>query len=133
MEAGASGSQQPQQGRKRPLGVTILAYLYLFSGIFVLGMVQAMMAENLPAETFLAWLLYGVALMATGVGFMYGMKWAWWLAVVNQSLSALIMLVLTVINDPIWLFGLFISLVVLYYVLRPHVKEFFGVEAGPSK
>ncbi len=93
--------------RKRPIGVSILAVLYIIGGIGVLG-IQLFMGGAL-AQAFnligissisavISILFLGILGIAAGIGMWSGKKWGWWLGAfylmysVERNINALIII-----------------------------------------
>lgn len=113
----------------RPLFVTIIGILYLLIGVLALIFGIAVAAGiSIGDDTI------GVALGAVGVGIaiiyavigygiLKGWKIMWYLGVI----FAIIGIIIGILAFPIGLIALVIDLVILYYLFRPGVKQFFGV------
>ncbi len=123
-----------QEQPERPLGITILAVLSGVGGILaILGglamgaLAGASGAMGMPAlGPFAAFgsafaILMGIINLAIAYGLWNGRSWAWWLTIIFSALNALSSLV------SMMLLSLVIAVVVIWYMLRPHVKAFFGV------
>jgi hypothetical protein len=93
--------------RKRPIGISILAVLYIIGGIGVLG-IQLFMggvltqAFNLigisSISAVISLLFLGILGLAAGIGMWLGKKWGWWLGAfylmysVARNINALIII-----------------------------------------
>ena len=126
----------------RPTGVTIISVLLgvagaahiLFGLAFasILGLILEDMAADLEVADFIGALGFGMGAVAIAIGaalffVMYGMltakPWAW-----NATrIVVIISIVVGVLSLDI--VSLAISGVILYYLYRPHVKQYFGHEA----
>lgn len=130
----------------RPLGVTILAILEVLGGLVFLGIGALMLiAASLvtaatvsvpyfpfafPAAILAAVLLvYGAVLAILGIfafviayGLWTGKGWAWTLAII----LAIIAIIMGLISLPSGIVTILINVIIIYYLTRPHVKEFFG-------
>ncbi len=127
---------------ERPTGVTILAILSFLGGIlFLLGGFGMMAAsayvesmktvQGIPAG-FLSPFFGILALVSIALGILYfilgwglwtGKGWAWVLGVV-LSVIGIIMGILSIKGGGI--LTIIINAIILYYLYRPHVKEFFS-------
>ncbi len=122
---------------ERPLGVTILAVLSGIGGILAIlgGLALGAMAGAgglsgmegmeglgpLMAYGSTMAIIMGLINLIIAYGLWNGKSWAWWLTVVFAALNALMSLVSMMIVS------LVIAAVIIWYMLRPHVKAFFGV------
>ncbi|MEB3788180.1 MAG: DUF2127 domain-containing protein [Desulfurococcales archaeon] len=122
---------------ERPLGVTILAVLSGIGGILSIlgGLALGAMAgagglagmegmEGLgPLMAFGSTMaiIMGLINLVIAYGLWNGKSWAWWLTVVFAALNALMSLVSMMIVS------LVIAAVIIWYMLRPHVKAFFNI------
>ena len=122
----------------RPTGVTILVVLQALSGIIIIGFAAYISvilgsigivegaSTMLNPGGILMWVITGIA-TALGVGsfvmawgLLRGKSWAWtW---------TLIFTIIRLIFDlpSMNVVGVIVDLVILYYLFRPHVKDFFG-------
>ena len=123
----------------RPLGVTILGYLYVLgafgllfgAAILFFGILdESLMLEYLPEIDPIiniligAMVIGGLSLFGIALLFLNGFKIGYYIVLVLQVLS--------LIDDLLWsqtggLGSILISLIIIYYLLRPHVKYWFGV------
>ncbi len=148
-EWGQQQTYQPPPSVERPLGVTILAVLSIIGGVFflligiaatALGAVFASaIASSMPgfpaalaAIVGLAVIVIGVIDIIIGWGLWKGAGWAWWLTVIFSGLGAIFSLLSIIGGNVGSVIGLIINSVIVYYFLKPHVKAFFGVTAGPT-
>jgi hypothetical protein len=124
---------------KRPLGVTITAIFYLLLSLFFLfaslvGFI-AMFAPGLtPKPGVIGWLLGWIYTFFSALGLFLKKKWGWFLVLI----SLIPCLAISIIGIPVMAFQkewilvflpyltlLFLSAVVLLYLLRPKIKEYF--------
>jgi hypothetical protein len=74
-------------------------------------------------------LILGLLMMFAGWGMLKGMKWAWWtvliIFIVNGIGDAISLVLGGAING---IFGILIASAFIYYLTRPHVKEFFSTK-----
>ncbi|MEM0444559.1 MAG: hypothetical protein QXO86_02865 [Nitrososphaerota archaeon] len=130
--------------RTRPTGVTILAILEIIGSVLsLLGAVAlfalgAMVGGVLEDEFgmagifgLIAPLMGGVLLIVALIGFVLaygfwtGKGWAWILGIIF-SIIGIILGLATIIGNPSGIITVIINAVILYYLTRPHVKEWFG-------
>ncbi|WP_202319597.1 hypothetical protein [Archaeoglobus neptunius] len=124
----------------RPLGVTLLALLNFISGIFCfIGAVTLVwLSAVIPPSAFeefgplaslifsvggLIFVVLGAVAIIVGYGLWIGASWAWWISVILTALNVL----QSLLTLPAGVVGIVIGAVILYYLTRPHVKEYFGV------
>ena len=111
----------------RPTGVTILAILALIGGLLNLffGGVEAVMGPM--AIMGIGLLVVGVLQLVVAFGLFTLKGWAWMLAVVLQAIA----IILNVFrmggeNTVPVVIATLVSVGILYYLFRPHVKQAFG-------
>lgn len=123
----------------RPLGVTILAIIGIISGILTIifaGMLVALFSV-IPIEledvgplfsliltfgsTFLV--IIGLVTLVISYGLWKGASWAWWIYVILLALG----IVSSLLSLPEGIIGIVINGIIIYYMTRPHVKNYFGV------
>jgi hypothetical protein len=78
-------------------------------------------------------LILGILYLVTGIGFLGGKGWAWTIGIIVSVLSIISNIVEAAIipgNVAGAVFFTIISLIIIYYLMRPHVKAFFG--KGPA-
>ena len=123
-------AQPPAYRAERPLGVTILAVLAALSGILLLLAALAIASLSIlagPAAIIPAGLGSGVLLVLSllyllvAYGLWNGQTWAWWLAVILAALDLVIALLSLNIAS------LIIPAIILWYLTRSHVKEYFNL------
>jgi hypothetical protein len=114
----------------RPLFVTIIGILYLLIGVCALIFGIAVAAGvSIGDDTFGATLVgavgVGLAIIyaVIGYGILKGWKIMWYLGVI----FAIIGIIIGILAFPLGLIALVIDLVILYYLFRPRVKQFFKV------
>lgn len=142
---GAMAAGAPGAAPARPVGVTVLAVLYFIgAGFLVLaglamfalgGMAGAMagmpaMFGALGAMLGVVALLLAALAAATGWGMWTAKPWAWILALVLTGLNALSNVLNLASGDAGAIagavFGLAIAGLIIWYLLRPEVKRYFG-------
>jgi len=139
---------------QRPTGITVLAILAGLAGIglIILGVVVGAMAgaisdfiktyagtvavgvditgfieAALTAMAVVAF-IFGILYIAAAYGFWIGAGWSRWLAI--------ILMILDIIGGLITLPGGIITIIIagliLWYLMQPHVKAFFGAAPPPT-
>jgi drug/metabolite transporter (DMT)-like permease len=143
-----------ETGKQRPTGVTIVAILIIIGGILFL--LAGIGTVTIGALFFLEimgviFAIIGAILLAVGIGYLvvsYGLlkgrEWAWTITIILLFIGigidiASIVFGSFAINMDIVTFltsngGSFVSLAItvaiLYYLYRPHVKSYFGKASG---
>jgi len=123
---------------ERPTGVTILAILQAIGGIllFIAAAAMQFIAALIPqlelsSSPFLQlfvvvggviFAIMGIVALILAYGFWTGKSWAWWLAIILQALGILS----NIAYLPYGIVGIAIGVIIIYYLTRPHVREFFG-------
>lgn len=128
----------------RPQGVTILAVLSLIGGAFgilfglmwtaLFGAFGAMFAAMLGPLALLGagigigLVVLSIGWLATGIGYLRGMSWSWYLGIGLMAVSALLSLSSVFTGDIFSaIFGLAIDGFVIWYLLSPPVQRWFKV------
>lgn len=138
--------------KKRPTGITIIAILYIALGIlsllwsglvFGVGGMTSMFGSLFGAENIASFgssnvwsgtfgIVTAIVQIVVAIGLFTLKRWAWYLA--------MIALALTVIEGIIGIFGggffafvcggigLLVPVIILIYLLRPHIREIFGIQ-----
>ena len=124
----------------RPTGVAILAILDIIGGIIAL-LVGGLLAVGSSALTafygtfifagFLAVIggivaVVGILAVLVGWGLWSGKGWAWTLAFVLAILGIVGGLISVAFGGFTSVVGLLIDVLIVWYLLRPHVKAYFG-------
>ena len=111
---------------KRPSGVTIIAGLHIFGAIVALLIFIGPLSDYIFFENTLVNELYRIFMIIMAVislivayGLLKGMKWAWSVTIIFQS----IYIVSSVITLNI--VSLFYGILIIYYLTRPHIKTYF--------
>ncbi len=136
--------------KKRPTGVTVIAILVMIDGILLLlAGIEAVAVGSLFISqiTGLGFVIIGAIILAVGIGYLvvsYGLlkgkKWAWTITVVLLFIGMTIDVASIIfgsfaINMDISTFlsansgsiaSIIISVIILYYLYRPHIKSYFG-------
>jgi len=71
-------------------------------------------------------LILGILYLAVGIGFFGGKRWAWTLGIIVSVIGIVLAIVQLVFGNYGSILSLIISLLIVYYLMRPHVKAFFG-------
>jgi len=71
-------------------------------------------------------LIVGILYLAVGVGFLGGKRWAWTLGIIVSVIGIVLDVIQMVGGNYSGVVSLIISLLIIYYLMRPHVKVFFG-------
>ncbi len=144
---------QMQPKPKRPTGVTVLAILEILGGLAGLGggavligvaalVSSADFATLYPQLSGIGGvstilyalgalvLIFGILGLILGVGFLGGKGWAWTLGIVVGILNIVLSVVQTAIGFYSSIVGIIFPIIIIYYLMRPHVKAFFG--KGPA-
>ncbi len=72
----------------------------------------------------------GLVNLVTAYGLWKGASWAWWIYLILLALgivSSLFMLPQGGVGMTQGIIGIIINGIIIYYITRPHVKEYFGV------
>jgi hypothetical protein len=117
---------------KRPTGVTVLAILEILGGLAGLG-VGAVLIGNASVLLYALGALaavFGILALVLGIGFLGGKGWAWTLGIVVGVLNIITSLVQAAVGYYSDIIGIIFPIIIIYYLMRPHVKAFFG--KGPA-
>jgi hypothetical protein len=122
----------------RPTGVTVLGVLAILAGLaglaggaLLLGL-SGVVASTYPGGATVAaaigavLLIIGILELVYGIGFFGGKGWAWTLAMIGSVLNIIFGIVSIAFGSFGSAFGLIISILILYYLTRTHVKAYFG-------
>jgi hypothetical protein len=113
---------------KRPLGVTIVAILYLLLGLLWL---MTALVDVFTSESSLPWLFAGIVYIILALGMFGGWNWVWYLGVIMALVSIGLALYgwysADWSTDALWgaLGAMIIPVIILWYLFRRNVKEFF--------
>jgi hypothetical protein len=75
-------------------------------------------------------LIFGILGFVLGIGFLGGKGWAWTLGIVVGILNIIVSIAQTAIGFSSSIIGIIFPIIIIYYLMRPHVKAFFG--KGPA-
>jgi hypothetical protein len=121
-----------QTGRKRPLGVTIVAILMIINGIILIAggiggvSVGAVMGIPLIGAASGVLVALGIAALIVAWGLIKGKGWAWIVTVILSIISIIMSIIAIAGGNFGAVINLVISGVILYYMYRPEVKAYFG-------
>jgi lysylphosphatidylglycerol synthetase-like protein (DUF2156 family) len=117
---------------KRPTGVTVLAILEILGGLAGLGIGAVLIGSVSTLQSALGALalIFGILGFVLGIGFLGGKGWAWTLGIIVGVLNIIVSLVETAVVSPSDIAGIIFPIIIIYYLMRPHVKAFFG--KGPA-
>ena len=120
--------------KSRPLLITIIAILYFVVGILaVLSGIMLMVGGAAVGQLALGGMTGGVLLVVGLInlviagGFWNGWKAIWYLAVIFGFIEIILCVVGLFTTGGVSIIGLIIEALLLYYMFRPNVKEFFGI------
>lgn len=126
--------------KQRPILISVIAILYFIAGIFaviagialMLGVItQADMGQGFEdmSMTVLgaALLIYGLFNLVMAGGFWNGWTIMWILGVIFTALGLIIGIASIFFGGFIGIIPIIIYLLILWYLFRPGVKEFFGM------
>ena len=120
--------------KSRPTLITIIAILYFLVGVLSIISGLVMIVGGAAVGQLVLGSMTGAVLIVVGLvnlviagGFWNGWKAIWYLAVIFGVLELIICIVGVFSVGPLSLVGLLIEALLLYYMFRPNVKEFFGI------
>jgi lysylphosphatidylglycerol synthetase-like protein (DUF2156 family) len=125
--------------RQRPTGIAILAILYMIGGVLaVLGGILIMAALGVAATSLatnyggliaaiggvigIVAVIIGLVAVGLGYGLWKGSSWAWTATLILEILGLLAGLAAL----PTSIVSLLIAALIIYYLFRPNVKQYFG-------
>jgi hypothetical protein len=118
---------------ERPAGVTILGFLWIIIGLFLLfsGIIGGTVTSctGIPGlgDTIGIFIfIIGVVDLILGIGCFMAWPWVWMVGVLFSAVSILTGLASLVTNGLIALIGIIIAVIILYYLYQPGVKRYFG-------
>jgi zinc-ribbon domain len=137
---------------KRPTGVTVLAVLNILGGIAglavgalligVAALASSTLVQQYPALGTISGissilyvlgalsLILGIVSIVLAIGFLGGKGWSWTLGIVVGVINIIVAIVETAIGFSSNIIGIIFPIIIIYYLMRPHVKAFFG--KGPA-
>jgi hypothetical protein len=126
------GATTPPMKGARPTGITILAVLEILGGLALLlggaglAIVGAVLGSGLVAALGGLSVILGLVSFVVAYGLWTGRPWAWTIALVLGGINVLLGIVSIASGGYGSVFGLLISLIIIYYLTRPHVRVYFG-------
>jgi hypothetical protein len=129
----------------RPIGVTVVAIILMVTGVFILllglegaGVTKFGLAPLAPNNGLYAptVIISGIASLVAAFGLFTMAGWAWYLAMVVLIFRVVADAVgvaswaLSSVPGGVTIADLVISIVLLWYFLRPHVKAAFGISGS---
>jgi hypothetical protein len=137
--------------KKRPTGVTVIAILIIIGGILLLlaGIAGVVVGSLSISQIIgLGFVIIGAIILAVGIGFLvvsYGLlkgkRWSWTITVILLFIGIAIDVASIIIfgyftfnmdtssfliNNSGSIASIIISVIILYYLYRPHIKSYFG-------
>ncbi|HEX2124775.1 MAG TPA: hypothetical protein VHF44_04130 [Nitrososphaeraceae archaeon] len=137
--------------KKRPTGVTVIAVLVIIGGVLLLlaGIAGVVVGSLSISQIIgLGFVIIGAIILAVGIGYLvvsYGLlkgkRWSWTITVVLLFIGIAIDVASIIIfgyftfdtdtssfltTNSGSIAGIIISVIILYYLYRPHVKSYFG-------
>ncbi|HHF55613.1 MAG TPA: hypothetical protein ENL42_01685 [Thermoplasmatales archaeon] len=110
-------------GGERPGGITILAVLYVIEGLFTLGMGGLTMAGGSLIPVF-GGLVAAIGAIYVIVGLIdFAIAYGLWNLKPWARTVAIIFAIIGLLGFPI---GTIISIIILWYLFKPEIKEAFG-------
>ncbi|MEN6342976.1 MAG: hypothetical protein ABFC89_10520 [Methanospirillum sp.] len=121
---------------ERPLGITILAVLWILSGIllilggagfaFLAGAVGGVALGALGAVIGIVLIVWGLVEIVLGYGALQGWPWVWLVGVILTVLSLIEGIYMLITTGWSAIISLIIAAIILYYLFQPNVKSWFG-------
>ena len=125
--------------KNRPVVISIVAILNFLIGLFFLagGIVMALgiidISAHVPEMAEYAALgggiviLIGIIYLVIAGGMWNGWKIMWYIGVIVNGLSLIMGIASIFVGSFVGIIPLVIDAIILYYLFRPGVKEFFGI------
>ncbi|MBR4684995.1 hypothetical protein PED39_04985 [Methanomassiliicoccales archaeon LGM-RCC1] len=125
--------------KNRPVVISIVAILNFLIGLFFLagGIVMALgiidISAHVPEMAEYAALgggiviLIGIIYLVIAGGMWNGWKIMWYIGVIVNGLSLIMGIATIFVGSFVGIIPLVIDAIILYYLFRPGVKEFFGI------
>ncbi len=124
------------EGKNRPILITILAILYFVIGLLTVfsGIVLALGITAIDTDLALTGAAGGGIVAIVGLiniiiagGFWNGWRIMWYLGVIFTIIELIFGIASIFIGGFIGIVPIIIDAIILYYLFRPNVKEFFGI------
>ncbi|MDR2846223.1 MAG: hypothetical protein LBV63_02965 [Candidatus Methanoplasma sp.] len=136
----------------RPIIISIIALITIVEGILIIaggsltafssdsgfvhdlfkGIDLTWLIENIATELGATLLIVGIIILIVGVGLFLGWKFSWYVATIIYFITLIVSLfavAIGIINANLALVALvpaIIAIVVIWYIFRPKVREFYG-------
>jgi hypothetical protein len=113
---------------QRPLAVTVIAILTVIGGLGFLGS-GALIFALIPLLGIIiggVLVMIGIAYFVMAYGLWNGRRWAWKLTLILSGIGIIVGIGSIVVGNVGSLFHTIINAVVIYYLYRPNVKDYFG-------
>lgn len=109
----------------RPTGVSIIAILQFIGGVLSIfaGVLAALSLH--PIQAVVA-IVLGIIALILGVGMWTLQSWAWTGTLIIQGINIINYVINLLRGDGSGIVGLIIAGIIVYYLIRPEVKEAFG-------
>jgi len=130
-------SEEPKP--KRPKGVTIIAIFFIINGIWVavtttggFGLPSTFFENlyELPLEESTVWIYSIVSAFigfAIAISLLSGKRWARTIVIILSIIFIVVGSVIFLFQGGISFVEIILGALILYYVRKPHVKEYFGI------
>ncbi|MBE6519017.1 MAG: hypothetical protein E7Z70_05720 [Thermoplasmata archaeon] len=125
--------------KNRPVIISIVAILNFLIGLFFLAGGIAMVLNIIDISTHIPeiaeysalgggiLLLIGIIYLVIAGGMWNGWKIMWYIGVIVNGLSLIMGIASIFVGSFVGIIPLVIDAIILYYLFRPGVKEFFGI------
>ena len=124
------------EGNDRPLLISIIAILYFISGILCLlsGILLALGMTSVSGDFTVSTtvlgaggVIIGIIMLVIAGGFWNGWRIMWYLGVIFTGIGIIAGIMAILAMQISAVISLVIYILILYYLFRPKVKEFFGI------
>ena len=124
------------EGNDRPLLISIIAILYFISGILCLlsGILLALGMTSVSGDFTVSatvlgagGVIIGIIMLVIAGGFWNGWRIMWYLGVIFTGIGIIAGIMAILAMQISAVISLVIYILILYYLFRPKVKEFFGI------
>ncbi len=125
--------------KNRPILISIIAILNFLLGLFflVMGVLLAVGTiaigdidpdlESLSALGGAGLIIMGLIFLIVAGGLWNGWKIMWYICVIIHAISLILGIASIFVGAFVGIISLIIDIIILYYMFRPGVKEFFGI------
>ena len=123
---------------KRPIGVTILAILFILSGVISMasilgyGIGVPLFLEDLPEMSIeeagfaVYFVAGGIIAIAVGGAMLSGKRWAWPAVIIMIIVELVLSVIFEVLGVGTAFWTIVLSVIVLLYMRKSNVKAYFG-------